>query len=155
MRIGLIAGSGKFPIIFSKAAKSKGFLVYAIAHNNETDPVLQDYVDSIEWVHLGQIKRIIKFFKKNSVSQAVMMGAITKTRMFSDVRPDTKALSLVAGMRHTHDDGLLRGFVGVLEKEGIAIQASTFMVPELLAEPGLWTKRKPTSSETADIELGW
>ncbi len=155
MRIGLIAGSGKFPIIFSKAAKSKGFFVYAIAHNNETDPVLKDYVDAIEWVHLGQIKRIIKFFKKNFVSQAVMMGAITKTRMFSDVRPDSKALALVAGLRHTHDDGLLRGFVGVLEKEGITIQASTFMLPDLLAQPGLWTKRKPTRSETADIELGW
>ncbi len=155
MRIGLIAGSGKFPIIFSKAAKSKGFIVYAIAHNNETDPALEDFVDTIEWVHLGQIKRIIKFFKKNSVSQAVMMGAITKTRMFSDVRPDTKALSLVAGMRHTHDDGLLRAFVGVLEKEGIKIQASTFMLPDLLAQPGRWTKRKPTQSETADIELGW
>jgi len=155
MRIGLIAGGGQFPITFSKAAKSKGFVVYAVAYNNETDPGLKENVDTIEWIYLGQIKRIIKFFKKNAVSQAVMMGAITKTRMFSDVRPDIKAISLIAGMRHTHDDGLLRGFVTLLEKEGIEIKPSTFLLPDLLALKGCWTKRKPTRSEKNDIELGW
>ena len=155
MRIGLIAGNGQFPIIFSKAAKLKGFTVYAIAHNNETDPNLKDYVEKIKWIHIGQIKRIIKFFKENNVSQAVLIGAITKTKMFSDVRPDTKAISLIAGMRHTHDDGLLRGFVRVLEKEGIKVRASTFLLPDLLAQPGCWTKRKPSRPEQKDIELGW
>ncbi|MGD8769181.1 MAG: UDP-2,3-diacylglucosamine diphosphatase LpxI [Desulfobacterales bacterium] len=155
MRIGLIAGGGQFPIIFSKAAKFKGFIIYAVAYHNETDPGLKEYVDTIEWIHLGQIKRIIKFFKKNAVSQAVMMGAITKTKMFSDVRPDIKAISLIAGMRHTHDDGLLRGFVTLLEKEGIEIKPSTFLLPDLLAIEGCWTRRKPTRSEKNDIELGW
>ena len=155
MRIGLIAGGGQFPIIFSKAAKSKGFVIYAVAYNNETDPGLKEHVDTIEWIHLGQIKRIIKFFKKNEVGQAVMMGAITKTRMFSDVRPDIKAISLIAGMRHTHDDGLLRGFVTLLEKGGIEIKPSTFLLPDLLALKGCWTKRKPTRPEKNDIELGW
>jgi hypothetical protein len=75
--------------------------------------------------------------------------------MFSDVRPDTKAISLIAGMRHTHDDGLLRGFARLLEKEGIKIRASTFLLPEILAQEGCWTKRKPTQSEKADIKLGW
>ncbi len=155
MRIGLIAGGGQFPITFSKAAKSKGFVIYAVAYNNEADPGLKEHVDTIEWIHLGQIKRIIKFFKKNAVSQAVMMGAITKTRMFSDVRPDIKAISLIADMRHTHDDGLLRGLVRVLEKEGIKIKASTFLLPQLLALKGCWTKRKPNRAEKMDIDLGW
>ena len=83
------------------------------------------------------------------------MGAITKTRMFSDVRPDIKAISLIAGMCHTHDDGLLRGFVALLEKEGIEIKSSTFLLPDLLAQKGCWTKRKPNRSEKNDIKLGW
>jgi DUF1009 family protein len=155
MRIGLIAGSGQFPIIFSKAAKLKGFAVYAVAYLNETDTELKEHVDAIDWIHLGQVKRVIKFFKKNHVSEAVMLGAVKKTRMFSDVRPDTKVISLIAEMRHTHDDNLLRAFAAVLEKEGIRIQSSTFLLPELLAQEGCWTKRKPTRSEKADIDLGW
>lgn len=155
MRIGLIAGSGQSPIIFSEEAKSKGFSVYAVAHNNETDPTLKNYVDAIEWIYLGQIKRIIKFFKKNDIDQAVMIGGITKTKMFSDVRPDAKAISIIAKMKHTHDDGVLRGFVRVLEKEGIKIQESTFLLPHLIAREGCWTRRKPSRSENADIEIGW
>ena len=154
-RIGLIAGSGQFPIIFSKAAKSRGFSVYSVAYLNETDPQLEDDVDAIEWIHLGQVKRLIKFFHKNNIKEAVMMGAITKTKMFSNVKPDTKAISLIAGLRHTHDDGLLRAFARLLEKEGIQIRPSTFLLPDLLAPKGCWTKRKPTRSEKTDIEIGW
>jgi DUF1009 family protein len=155
MKIGLIAGSGQFPIIFSKAARAKGYAVYAIAHVNETVAEIEDYVDAVQWVHLGQLKRLIRFFKNNGVSEAVMMGAIRKTRMFTDVKPDMKAISIITKMRHTHDDNLLSTFARVLEDEGIYIKASTFLVPELLAPEGCWTKHRPNRSEKADIDLGW
>jgi DUF1009 family protein/predicted dehydrogenase len=155
MKIGLIAGSGQFPLIFSKKAKEKGFAVYTAAYVNEADPGLKDCADAIEWVRLGQIGRIIRFFRKHDVTDAVMMGAIKKTRMFTDVRPDIKAISILAGMIHTHDDGILRAFATALEKEGIRIQESTFLLPELLATEGCWTRRNPTRSERADIDVGW
>ena len=154
-RIGLIAGSGQFPIIFSKAARANGLEVYAVAHVNETDSALEPHVTAMTWVHLGQLKRIIRFFSKHGVHEAVMMGGITKTRMFTDVRPDMKAISLIAGMRHTHDDGILSAFAGVLENEGIRVRASTFLLPELLAPEGCWTRRRPSPDERADIALGW
>ena len=155
MKIGLIAGSGQFPIIFAKAAQKKGYSVFAVAFHEETDAELVRWVDAAEWMHLGQLKRLINFFKKNSVSEAVMMGAIRKTRLFTDVKPDMKTIAIVATLRHTHDDGLLTTFANVLEKEGITIKASTFLLPELLAPEGCWTKRKPSRSEKADIQLGW
>jgi UDP-2,3-diacylglucosamine hydrolase len=155
MKIGLIAGSGQFPLIFSEAARSQGFSVYAAALLNEADPALADRVETIEWINLGQVKKIIRFFKRHHVTEATMMGAIQKTRMFSDVKPDMKAISIVAGMRHTHDDALLRAFAAAFEKEGVRIRSSTFLLPELLAPEGCWTKRTPARSERADIELGW
>ncbi|UCH23405.1 MAG: UDP-2,3-diacylglucosamine diphosphatase LpxI [Deltaproteobacteria bacterium] len=155
MKIGLIAGSGQFPIIFSKKAKSKGFSIYAVSFLNETDPNLKNYVDAIEWLHLGQLKRLIKFFHRHGVDQAVMMGAIRKTRIFRDVKPDLKAMAVAFELKHTLDDGLLSAFANVMEQEGIKIKESTFLLPELLAQKGCWTKRKPARSEKADIELGW
>ncbi len=155
MKIGLIAGSGQFPVIFAKIAKKKGYSVYAAAYRGEADNGLSDHVDHLEWFHLGQVKRLIKYFHQNNVTQAVMMGGIQKTRIFTDVKPDIKAIAIIASMRHTHDDGILRAFAGALEKEGITIQPSTFLLPELLAPPGLWTRRKPSKSEKKDIELGW
>ena len=153
--IGLIAGGGQFPLIFAKRAREKGLQVYAVAYVSEADPQLEKYVAAIEWLHLGQLRRLLKFFKRHGVAQTVMMGTIRKTRMFTDVKPDTKAIAMIAGMRDTHDDKLLRAFAKTLEKDGVVVQASTFLLPELLAPEGCWTRRKPTRAERADMEVGW
>ena len=129
--------------------------VYAVAYVNEADPQLAQYVEAIEWLHLGQVRRLLKFFKHHSIDQAVMMGTIRKTRIFTDVKPDTKAIAMFAGMRNTHDDKLLRAFAQTLEKEGIMVRPSTFLLPELLAPEGCWTRRKPNRSERVDIDVGW
>lgn len=155
MKIGLIAGSGQFPVLFSKAASGKGYRVMAVAFKNETDPLIESVVSGLEWQHLGQVKRLIAYFKKNGVQDVVMLGAIKKTRMFLDVRPDTKAIALLAGMKNTHDDGLLGAFARVLEMENIQVRPSTFLLPEMLAREGVWTKRKPDRTEKKDIATGW
>ena len=84
-----------------------------------------------------------------------MIGGIKKTRIFSDIKPDMKAIMFLAGMKHTHDDGLLGALAAFLEKEGIIVEASTFLVPEILAEKGCWTRKKPGKSQLSDIEVGW
>lgn len=155
MKIGLIAGSGQFPVIFAKNARKKGYCVYTAAYRGEADITLCDHVDHLEWFHLGQVKRLIRYFHQNGVSTTVMMGGIQKTRLFTDVKPDIKAIALIAKMKNTHDDGILRAFAGVLEKEGITVQSSTFLLPELLAPEGLWTQRKLSKAEKKDVELGW
>lgn len=154
-KIGLIAGCGQFPLLFARAAQKKGWHVVAAAYRDETDPQLAGHVACLEWFYLGQIKRLIKYFHKNDVHTAVMIGGITKTRMFTNVRPDIKAISLLAGMRHTHDDAMLRAFADLLEKEGIRIGSSTLLLPELLAPAGIWTRRKPSRAEKEDIRVGW
>ena len=155
MRIGLIAGNGQFPIVFCKKARDAGIEVYAAAYRQEADPVIEAHVSKIEWLHVGQVNRLIKYFKKHRIDQAVLLGGIKKTRIFKDLKPDIKAISLIAGLRHTHDDGILRAFAGLLEKNGIAVKPSTFLLPDLLAPAGCWTKRKPSRGEMAEIALGW
>ena len=129
--------------------------VYTAAYVNEADPSLAQLSEKIQWLHLGQIKRLIRFFKQNQVNRAVMLGAVRKTRLFTDVKPDMKAIAIVAGMRHTHDDAIMRAFADCLEKEGIQIEPSTFLLPELLATKGIWTRRKPSRSEKKDIAMGF
>lgn len=154
-KIGLIAGSGQFPLLFARMARHRHHALFTAAYVNEADPLLAEISEKTEWLHLGQVNRLVRFFKQNDVRRAVMLGAVRKTRLFTDVKPDMTAIAIVARMGHTHDDAIMRAFADYLEKEGIKIQASTFLLPELLATPGIWTRRKPSKAEKRDIELGF
>lgn len=84
-----------------------------------------------------------------------MIGGIKKTRIFSDIKPDIKAVMFLARLKHTHDDGLLGSLAAFFEKEGIVVRSSTFLLPGILAEQGCWTRKKPDKSRQKDIETGW
>ncbi len=155
-RIGLIAGSGPFPVLFAGKAAARGYEVCAVGFHNETESSLADHAAAMEMIYIGQLRRLIKFFKKHRVKAAVMIGAIRKPASLSEIRPDIKALSLMSSMRKdSHDDRVLRAFAGLLEDEGIRVLSSTFLLPELLAQEGCWTRRRPSEKECRDIDLGW
>ncbi len=153
--IGLIAGGGQFPLLFAQKARVSGYHLIAAGFHSETDPVLADLCDQFEWLYLGQLNKLIRFFKSHGISQAVMMGSISKANIFKDIRPDFKALAFIAKTAGTHDDNVLSSFADLLAKEGITLVPSTFLMPELISPEGCWTKRKPDKAEKKDIHLGW
>ncbi len=154
-KIGIIAGGGQFPLLFAKAAHSQGLKVYAAAHQGETDEALVDHVEGLQWVKLGQLGKIISFFKQEGVKKTVFIGSITKTNIFRDVRPDLKGLELWNKINIKQDDAILRAVADRLEKDGIEVVASTGYVPELLFPKGILTKNKPTKDQMVDIIYGW
>ncbi len=154
-KVGLIAGKGQFPLLFAQAAKRRGVAVMAVAHRGETDPRLEALVDRLNWVYVGQLGKIIRLLKAAGVHQAVMAGGISRGRLFSQFRPDLKALSLVRRVGGGRDDRLLRAVAAELEAEGIAIAPSTLFLDDLLATKGLLSRRPPTPEEVLDLEFGF
>jgi len=153
--IGLIAGGGKFPIMVADSARKQGLKVIAVAHKDETDPLLSEKADKIIWVKMGQLGHIIKALKKGGVNKALMAGTITKTRMFGNLRPDLKGLSLMAKLAIFHDDDILKAVSCELLKAGIEIISPVNFLPELLPPKACLTRRKPSASEKVDINFGW
>ena len=154
-KIGLIAGNGIFPLEFARAARQKGLAVIAVAHEGETLPELAALVDSITWIKVGQLGKLIKSFKQQGVTDVLMAGGIKKTRLFSGALPDLRGAALLARMLHKKDDSLLRAVAEELESEGITVRASTLYLDNLLAPSGVLTRRKPTADEWKDITFGW
>jgi DUF1009 family protein len=154
-RLGLIAGNGRFPIIFADNARKLGYHVSAVAHEGETDPELANHVDRIHWIKIGQLNKLINAFKNDQVHQAVMLGGIKKTHVFTTVRPDFRTLALATRLALWKDDDILRELAKELEKEGITICESTFGLEGILAEEGTLTARKPSEKEWEDVRYGW
>ena len=154
-RIGLIAGNGRFPIIFADNARRLGYHVSAVAHEGETEPELAGHVDRIHWIKIGQLNKLIKAFKEDGVHQAVMLGGIKKTHVFTTLRPDFRTLALATRLALWKDDDILRELAKELEQEGIVICESTFGLEGILVEEGPLTSRTPSEKEWEDIRYGW
>jgi DUF1009 family protein len=154
-KIGLIAGNGIFPLEFAKAAKQKGLAVVAVAHEGETLPELAQLVDSIFWIKVGQLGKLISVFKEQGVTNALMAGGIKKTSLFSGALPDLRGIALLARMAQKKDDSILRAVAAELESEGITIRESTLYLDSLVAAAGRLAKRSPSKDERLDIAFGW
>lgn len=153
--IGLIAGGGQFPLLFASAARRRGRRVVAIAHVNETAAELEDLADVVYWVKLGQLGKIITHFRREGVGETVFAGTITKTRIFHDILPDLKGLSLWNKIDRRQDDAILRAVAAALEAEGIRVLASTCYLDHLFFPHGVLTRKKPTAAQMEDIRFGW
>ena len=154
-KIGIIAGGGQFPLLFARAAREQGRQVIVVAHKGESSSEIDEVADRICWVKLGQLGKIIKFFRQEGVHEAVLLGTITKTRIFKDILPDLKGLSLWNRLKARQDDSILRAVADVLEEEGIKILDSTYYLKELLFPKGVLTDRSPSPEQIDDINFGW
>jgi hypothetical protein len=153
-KIGLIAGNGTFPVVFAREAKNRGYGVVAVAHVGESRPEIASVVDSIEWIRVGQISRLIRTFARAGIRRAVMAGGIDKARSLLNVRPDRRGLKLLRRALTKGDDALLRGLAAELESEGIEIVSCTTFLERLLFPPGLLTGRALGDPAARDLRLG-
>lgn len=154
-KVGLIAGSGRFPLIFARNARDIGVQVVAVAHRGETAEEIEQLVEDVTWIRVGQLGKIIRTFHRAEVRNAVMAGGIRKVRMFSNFRPDPRGLALLARMRSRDDDQLLRGVAAELEREGIRVLESTLFLERIIpAEPGVLTRTRPSAGQWKDVRLG-
>ncbi|NGZ95843.1 MAG: DUF1009 domain-containing protein [Nitrospira sp. WS110] len=154
-RIGVIAGNGRFPIIFSDNARKMGLHVSAVAHEGETDPELERHVDRMHWVKIGQLNKLINAFKSDGVRNVVLLGGVKKTHIYSNARPDFRVLALATKLVLWKDDDILRALAAELERDGITICESTFGLEGILVTEGTLTSRQPTKKEWIDIRYGW
>ena len=159
MKLGLIAGNGRFPFLLLDAARAQGLAVAVAAIREETDPEIderaaKDAGITVHWLSLGELSRLIETFHKEGVSKAVMAGQVKHKQIFSSIRPDWRLAKLLLNLRTRNTDMLLGAVAKVLGDEGIELISSTSFLEPLLAEEGVLTERAPDDEERKNIEYG-
>jgi DUF1009 family protein len=148
-RIGLIAGSGRFPIVFAEAAARAGYEVVTVAHSGASEKSLQ----AREWVKLGQLGKICEVLRQADVSEAVFCGGLSKPKLF-DLRPDWLGVKVLAKLRSFGDDAALRAIADGLASEGVRIVSPLPFVPDLLAPRGPLTEKRLDEEQEKDATFG-
>jgi len=159
MRLGLIAGNGKFPFLVLDAARAQGHDVTVIATREEAFPELNDaaarHGTPIHWISIGQLGKCIALLKDAGATHAVMAGQVKHTRIFGGIIPDMTFVAVLRQLTSRNTDGLIGAVAKVMHERGIELIDSTSLLRPLLAKPGVLTKRAPTSEERQDFEFGW
>ncbi len=155
-RIGLITGNGKFPFFLCQAAKAHNIDIVVIAVKDELDSDLSRYAEKTYWVELGQGKKLLEILKGEALKYVVMAGKIKKTTIFKQTfKMDEEARSVLKKVINKRDNTILKAIADRLKIEGVQLLDSTRFLKSLLAEKGLYTKKKPTSSQIEDINFGF
>jgi DUF1009 family protein len=160
MRLGLIAGNGRFPFLVLDAARAQGHEVTVVAVKEEALPELADAAArepkaSLHWVSLGQLGTCIRILKDAGATRAVMAGQVKHVKIFSGIVPDLTLLSVLTKLRARNTDALISAVAEVLREHGIELMDSTSLLEPLMAREGTLTRRAPTPEEQADLAFGY
>src|SRR5512135_2674825 len=156
-KIGLIAGNGKFPLILAENAEREGVQVIAVALSEEADPSIEELASKVYWLSITQLGKLIKTFRAEGVTKAVMAGQVVKRRMYTSdlLKLDLTAARLWASLPDRRGDTILKAVADELSKNGIELVDSTTYMKPYLATEGVLTKGRPTDKELADVEFGF
>jgi UDP-2,3-diacylglucosamine hydrolase len=154
-RYGLIAGNGRFPFLVLEAARSQGIEMVVAAIKEETSPDIERQAKTVHWMSLGQLGKLIKTFKAEGVTKAIMAGQVKHKQIFSGILPDLKMMQVLATLATRNTDSLIGAVARVLEDEGIQLVESTAFLEPLLPQAGVLTKRAPSAEEQRDLDYGY
>ena len=160
MRIGLIAGNGRFPFLALEGARRLGHEVTIVAIREETSPALEteaagDPPADLHWISLGQLGQCITILRDAGVTRAVMAGQVKHTKLFAGIIPDLTLLKVLRRLDSKNTDALITAVADVLADHGIDLENSTAFLQPLLARSGVLTDRAPTEDERADLDFGY
>ncbi len=153
-KVGIIAGSGDFPLIFCKKAKLNNCNTVVVAHEGETEKEIEQLADSYTWIKLGQLGKLISFFKENKIKAVVMAGGISRIKHFGNLKLDLRGVTFLAKIRSTKDDVVMRGIASELEKEGIEVVSCLSFFSDHVVSKGIFVGKKLDKQEKQDVEVG-
>ena len=153
--LGIIAGNGVYPRLLADSARDAGVKkIVAAAFTGETEPALAQHVDLIDWMRVGQLGRLLKFFRDQKIHHAIMAGQIAPKNLF-DLRPDWKALLLLGRLKQRNAESIFAAIADELAAIDVDLLPATTFLEDSLALSGLIAGPKLSRREQEDVDLGW
>ena len=137
-----------------QGARQSGAQMVVAAIREETDPEIETLADTVKWVGIGQLGRMIRFFKDEGVDKAIMAGQVKHVQIFSRAVPDARMLKVLLKLPRRNTDSLIGAIASELHSEGIELLDSTYFLQDNLAKAGVLTRHQPDKHERGDIEYG-
>jgi UDP-2,3-diacylglucosamine hydrolase len=153
-RLFLIAGSGHYPGLVIRAARKAGVPHISIAaFEGETREDVVALADEVAWMRVGQLGKLLDAAKKSGAAGAIMAGQIAPKNLF-DLRPDVKALLLLATIKERNAETLFGAIADALGKIDVPLLPATTYLEDQLTTEGLMAGPKLKDREVEDTVFG-
>ncbi len=153
--LGIIAGSGVYPLLLADAARVAGVKrIVVAAFTDETSPEITNRADEIEWLRVGQLGKLLHFFGEAKLQHAIMAGQIAPGNLFN-LRPDLKAMLLLARLRQRNAESIFSAIADQLGEVGVELLPATTFLDHLLAPSGHIAGPKLKEREEGDVTFGF
>lgn len=159
-KVGLLAGSGRFPVLFAEAAQQRGLEVHCVGIRHEAPDELIPLCARFERVGVTRMNTMIRAFQRMGVDEVVMAGKVTKNVMYTPWRvlqlwPDRRTVRWWRNLPDRKDDTVLLSLIDEFARDGIRFTSALDYCPELLVDHGLLSRRPLTPVERGDVAFGW
>lgn len=153
--IGIVAGAGKLPAIFSDEARKRGDKVIGIGLKGVTEEDLGAHVDKLIWIELGAIQKTVFSIVAERIKKIALLGKLRKDFFFKrEAELDQDTRRILDKLNDKKDYSMLNEAAKFLKPFGIEIMDPTLYMQPFIPDKGVLTKRSPTADELADIEYG-
>lgn len=150
--LGLIAGSGRLPVLLAAALRSRGCQVVAITVEGD-GAALASAADAAYRVGFGELARIIEVLNAHGARRVLVAGRVSRARVLGE--GDETFRSGLAALTERGDQSVFRSvIVGALARAGIEVASPLEYIGDLRAGEGALTRRAPTPAEWADVRAG-
>ena len=154
--LGIIAGNGEFPLLVAQGARKSGVeQIVVAALIGETKKEIEMFADVVMWIEIGQLSKMIHFFKKNNCESVVMAEQITPTKLFSILKLDLRMAKVMARVKFRGAAPLFGTIAEELEKDGLTLINSSKFIEDHMSTEGCMTKTAPTKDQMVDVKKGW
>lgn len=151
----LIAGSGDYPRLVIEGARKVGVTRIAMAvFEGETDPTLAAMVDVTFPMRVGQLSKLLEAARESGATRALMAGQITPSHLFN-LRPDFKALVLLAKLKERNAESLFGAVGAEMTKVGVNLISATTFLDDHLATLGLIAGPRLKPRHVEDLDYGF
>jgi DUF1009 family protein len=156
-RVGLIAGGGLLPLQVARALREAGQEPFVLIVDGEPNlaPELAEF-DS-DRLPVERFGSFIRSLRAHRTTHVVMAGSITRRPKWSSVEWSwdlARMLAAAAPALAKGDDALLKAIVGQFERFGMKVVGPHEFVPQLVAQFGPMTAKRPDAQSLRDIDAG-
>lgn len=152
--IGLIAGSGRIPIVLADSIKKNGLDITAISLDENVSRELEKYTDKVYSFAPTQIGKIISKLHDEKIKEVVIVGKVEKGLLYRNLKFDLRSIKILSRLSDRNDVTILLAIVDELASEGIEVLPQTRYLSHLLFPAGILTKKEPDKNERKDITFG-